>query len=218
MKYHILSLNTDESVIGQYPQIEEQLDYDYTSPRSYLNVSWNELADFDPDFRAKFTKGATPTNVVELLSVGYGLCMNSDCMEVFRTFKLSDHRTYPVSIEFRREIKRYHYLHTINSCLPFIDWSATRFEYFRKNRFEILKEIKVGSLKELNDQKRHLTFEYGIKMKQIVLNKEFPNFDFISLWGIFPQFLVSDELLSALISKGMTGFAHRKSDLIVLNS
>ncbi len=174
MKYYAISKSTDLDIIGEYPQIEKEYDYNLSDPYSYWNVSWNKTPDFDPIYKVKIRDSAKATNLLNNLSGFYGLTVDRNLKELLSKFKLPEHHFYPIQVTKHYKELEYYWFHFVNSFLEFVDFQNTTFELYRKSKFQILSEFSVGSVKELHIEEDKLNFEKGIRIKKIILKKIFP--------------------------------------------
>ena len=206
MNYYSLGISDDLNVIGEYPQIEKATDYNLSAIDSYWNVSWNKSPDFSPVYKVKIRNKAKATNLLNNLSGFYGLTMDEDLKSLFSKFNLPKHHFYPVQVSHLKRELNYYWFHFVDSLLAYVDFRKTTFESFKKSPFRIVEELRFSSLDELHKNESELTFENGIRLKKIVLKADFPEFDIISLWGITPLFLVSENLKIELEKSRLTGF------------
>lgn len=218
MTYYSLRPSTDELEIGQYPQIEKSLSYDYASPSCFWNVQWDEEPAFMPTYRARLAEGAILTNMLETLPGFYGLCVDDKLKRIFQSLNLPKHQFYSAKIENGDEEISYSWFHFIDSLIPFVDWKSTEFELYKKQKFEILNEFTVESLFDLREIKRgvNLNHEKGVRIKQITLNNTFPMYDVISLWGLAPMFLASERLINELIKMNIKGVEYSLFDKLYI--
>lgn len=206
MKYYTLGISDEINVIGEYPQIEKAIDYNLSNSDSYWNVSWNKTPDFSPVYKIKIKDRAIATNLLNNLSGFYGLSVDENLKRLLKKFNLPKHHFYPIEVSCLNQRINYYWFHFVDSLLDCVDFNNTTFDFFKKSPFIIINEFQFLSFDELRNKESELNFEYGIRLKKLVLKSDFPQFDIISLWGITPIFLVSEKLKIELEKSGLTGF------------
>jgi hypothetical protein len=217
MKYYSIGKSTDLDTIGEYPQIEKEYDYNLADPHSYWNVSWNKLPDFNPVYKIKIQHKAKITNLLNNLSGFYGLTVDRSLKELLSKFKLPEHKFYPIQVAQNNKQLDYYWFHFVNSFLEYVDFQNTTFELFRATPpFNVLKELSFSSVSELHKMEDKLNFEKDICLKKIILKKNFPNYDIISLSNIAPILLVSENLKKALEESDLNGFVFGEYEPLIV--
>ncbi|WP_010517963.1 imm11 family protein [Croceivirga radicis] len=206
MKYYTLGVSVDLEIIGTYPQIEKENDYNLADPHSYWNVTWDKIPDFNPIYKIKLKHRAKPTSVLSSLSGFCGLTVNEELKRFLERFNLPEHKFYPIQVYHGNKDLNYYWFHFVNSFLSYLDFSNTIFELYRKSKFEVLEQFTISSVEELHKKEDELNFEKGIRLKKIVLKDNFPNYDIIRLSNIAPIFLASENLKVELEKSRLTGF------------
>jgi len=191
MKYYTLGISDDLNVIGAYPQIEKEDNYNVSSVDSYWNVSWNQFPDFMPVYNIKINDKAKATSLLSTLSGFYGLTVDVALRGLIEKFNLPAHQFYPIQVKHFGQKLEYYWFHFVNSFLNYVDFQNTIFECFKKSPLQIIGEFKFQSVDELHKKKSELSFGQGIRLKHLVLRNNFPEFDIISLWNITPIILVN---------------------------
>lgn len=205
MKYYSIGTSDDLSIIGAYPQVLKEDNYNLSLQNSYWNVSWNKIPDFIPDYRIKLNELAKPTNLLNSLSGFYGVTVDKKLKHILRAFNLPEHKFYPIVVKKDSQILDYYWFHFVNSLIPYIDFQNTLFEKHRKSPFKIIEELNITSINELHQIESELNFEQGIRLKYLKLKDNFPKFDVISLWNLTPLILVSEKLKKTMEKSGITG-------------
>lgn len=206
MKYFTLGITDNLDILGKYPQIEKESDYNLSANNSHWNVSWAKSPNFEPFYKIKIYDDAKATSLLSSLSGFYGLTVSVELKHLLTKFNLPEHHFYPIQVSHQNKNLEYYWFHFVNSFLDYIDFNNTTFESFRKSPFLILDEINVTSVKELHNEEEKLNFEKAIRLKKITLKDSFPNYDVISLRNIAPIFLVSEKLKLALEESELNGF------------
>jgi hypothetical protein len=205
MKYYTIETSDDISVIGAYPQVVKEENYNLSSPISYWNVSWDKIPDFTPDYRIKLNDAAKPTSLLNTLSGFYGLTVDKYLKNILERFNLPEHNFYPIEVRKDNQALDYYWFHFVDSLIPFIDFKNTLFEKYRKFPLKVMEELRFTSINELHKIESRLNFEQGIRIKDLKVNNNFPKFDVISLWNLTPHILISENLKKTIENIGFTG-------------
>ena len=206
MKYYSIGITEDLNLIGSYPQIEKEDDYNLSLSNSYWNVTWERSPDFIPNYKIRINDKAKITNLLSNLSGFYGLTVDENLKNLLLKFNLPQHQFYPINVRYLNKYLNYFWFHFINSLLNYVDFQNSIFELFKKSPYKILEELVFSSLIELQNKVKGLGFEYSIRLKNLKLNDNFPQYDVISLWGITPLILVSENLKMELEKSDLNGF------------
>ena len=78
MKYYSIGITEDLNLIGSYPQIEKEDDYNLSLSNSYWNVTWERSPDFIPNYKIRINDKAKITNLLSNLSGFYGLTVDEN--------------------------------------------------------------------------------------------------------------------------------------------
>src|SRR5690606_13903697 len=100
---------------------------------------------------------------------------------LIENFNLPQHKFYSIQVNYHNKKLNYYWFHFINSLLDYVDFQNTIFELFKKSPLRIIEELRFFSINELHNKENKLGFEYGIRLKELKLKDDFPQFDIISL-------------------------------------
>ncbi len=87
--------------------------YDYASPRSVKKIPYDELADFEPDFRyVELVPRVDLSDMITSVPIKNGWMISSKFLNVLQCHKLPPHRAYPLPVRQQNlDISGYHFLH-----------------------------------------------------------------------------------------------------------
>lgn len=218
MKYFIIN-NTDNLMeIGHYPQIIKRPGYNPAVPNGYWNVRWDKKPNFMPNYESEIHTKAKATNFLEKSSGLYGFIIDEQFKVILTKHHLPDSNFYPVKVFHNENLLNYYWFHFINSSIEFIDFKSSIMEIFNTTPFKIIEEINIESINQINEISQSLSFEKGIRIKELVFRSNFPFYDVISLWNFAPIILISEKLKNALEGAEMTGYELKIYDKLIFLS
>lgn len=108
----------------------------------------------------------------------------------------------------------YFWFHHIADIYQHIDLVASSVTIFHKFNFKIIENLKIESLEQVKKLKSSLPFDKGMRFNEIVLKKDFPDYDVFDLTDIQFVSLISERLLNKLQSAKLTGYQAKSYEII----
>ncbi|WP_411029333.1 hypothetical protein [Spongiimicrobium sp. 3-5] len=211
MRYFKLRFSTEPSIVGEYPQCNPKKDVDPEGTNGYRLVRWNSFPDFLPHVELELNPKARWTDFLSSVGPNHGFIISSDLKQIIEQYELPSRAFYPIKVHSKMETKDYFWFHFINN--EFWDWvdkKETKL-YLRSilpdERDKIIEEANLDNdlegFMEMARSKPSLTNYYW---ERLVFNNDFPNLDFFTT--LFPSMhsIVSQRLINAFESAGITGY------------
>ena len=214
MTYFTLSASRDEKEIGFYPQTTLAKDYNPTLDDSHRKVFWSKFPNFNPVYNLELNANAIQTDYLDAIDITAGFVISPRFKAVLETCHLPPHRFYPINVEHKGMALDYFWFHHIADIYQHIDLVASSVTIFHKFNFKIIENLKIESLEQVKKLKSSLHFDKGMRFNEIVLKKDFPDYDVFDLTDIQFVSLISERLLNKLQSAKLTGYQAKSYEII----
>ncbi|KAA9345890.1 hypothetical protein [Adhaeribacter soli] len=215
MKYLLLSTSTDSKIIGRkWPQTD-YIDLSLAHQLKYHNLHPGTIA-FD---KIELYKSSKLTDLISTAAISaHAFVLSKKALDVFRYFKLGNHKIYPATVYHKQNAHEYGILHFVNDLHGGLDFSKSKFY--------------VANLLGGYEFDIDVTDEEDYKNKQqLVKTAQYPNTKkwwFVRLkWGVFKKGVsqpdifnisssniepyVSYDLAQAVVENGLTGFEFKRA-------
>lgn len=214
MNYYILSASREEKEIGYYPQTVLAESYNPTLQYSHRKVGWNEFPKFDPIYGLALNEKAKQTDYLDAIDITTGFVISPRFKTILETCKLPPHRFYPIKVEHKGKVLEYFWFHHISDIYRYVDLMASSVTIFHKFNFKVLETIKIESIEKAKKVKSSLPFDQAMRFNEIILKKDFPDYDVFDLTEIQFIPLISERLLDKLQSAKFTGYQAKLYEII----
>lgn len=212
MKYYVLTNSTNLTQIGAYPQTDVSEESEFFSVFSDFQTSIEEFPTHIPKYIIIINKKAKPTDIIERVSVPYGLVVNDKMKSLIALFSLPNHKFYNADVIYKKDKLHYYWFHFYDDIFQYIDMEKSK---FRMKRRDVVEEFSFTSKKFFKSKKRETfeDFEKTLKFTEIHLLETFPKYDLFAFEG---KTLISERLLSALQENNITGYEVSEYDILKL--
>jgi hypothetical protein len=214
MTYFTLSASRDEKEIGFYPQTTLAKDYNPTLDDSHRKVFWSKFPNFNPVYNLELNANAIRTDYLDAIDITTGFVISPRFKAILETCHLPPHRFYPIKVEHKGMTLDYFWFHHIADIYRHIDLMASSVTIFHKFNFKIIENLKIESLEKVKKLKSSLPFDQGMRFNEIVLKRDFPDYDVFDLTDIQFVSLISERLLDKLQSAKLTGYQAKSYEII----
>ena len=220
MEWYSVKSQTDEKIIGAYPQTNGMTpEYDLKKKNSVWNIPNLKLPDFEPDFDSfNLDKKAKLTDVISTgLISACGLLLNDKTKQILSRFNLPKHIYYPATIWHKKEIlKNYYWLQFAHDNTNEIVFESSQFElthplpFFREESITLRnKEYAiVMATKAANP-------DYELFPDKISL-KNANNLDLLIFGFLYNNIYINNNLASALATANISGLTIKKIDPLTM--
>jgi hypothetical protein len=214
MTYFTLSASRDEKEIGFYPQTTLAKDYNPTLDDSHRKVFWSKFPNFNPVYNLELNANAIRTDYLDAIDITTGFVISPRFKAILETCHLPPHCFYPIKVEHKGMTLDYFWFHHIADIYRHIDLMASSVTIFHKFNFKIIENLKIESLEKVKKLKSSLPFDQGMRFNEIVLKRDFPDYDVFDLTDIQFVSLISERLLDKLQSAKLTGYQAKSYEII----
>jgi hypothetical protein len=214
MTYFTLSASRSEKEIGFYPQTTLAKDYNPTLDDSHRKVFRSKFPNFNPVYNLELNANAIRTDYLDAIDITTGFVISPRFKAILETCHLPPHRFYPIKVEHKGMTLDYFWFHHIADIYRHIDLMASSVTIFHKFNFNIIEILKIESLEKVKRLKSSLPFDQGMRFNEIVLKRDFPDYDVFDLTGIQFVSLISERFLDKLQSAKLTGFLAKSYESI----
>ncbi len=218
MKYHLISVNTDEKIIGCYPQTAG-LPKGYTdkwldSPNSMTNLSDNSLPSFTPDLKWKLKSDAILTDIISATNItSTGFLMSQKAKSIFECFHTGVHIYHKAHLIYNKQLLQYYYLQLVHRTLQDINFSSSAF--YLSNLFGIKQsDITLTSEYELTEKQHSLPVGQMIRAEKIVFGANHQHFDLFFFPVIHNEVFASEILVKELQKENISGIEYIQQNII----
>ena len=218
MKYFRILLDTDEDLIGAYPQVNcLTVDYHDANASKFSNIEhWEKKSDIPKLDYFKTKYGALLIDVLtnSYVNLSDGLFLSEKCASIFSKFDLVQSNYYGAKIDFNGVIHEYFLLH-YKSYIKNINFSKSIFWKINTITKEPHQKIDLNSYNQFKSIDLNLlkTSDDGLFPTLLSINTKF---DLISLLGCTGDIIVSERLKNAIEEAKLTGFQFKDLDYEVV--
>lgn len=215
MKYYSFFNSQDVNVIGHYHQTKS-VDYplDLYLPPYNGRFEIGEFLDFNPEVAIYLHPKAKITDFLDKSSLGFGVVLNKKVIEIFKSFNIPPHKYHPIKvIHCDKVIDGYFWMHYFDDICKYIDLNLSTIEIQNETISSDVKSIPVQSEKKVLDLFYNWNYSTEMRIKKIVFNNIFPNYDCFDN-NIKSGFsYMSESLVRELKLKNITGFEFQETDI-----
>jgi hypothetical protein len=200
MYYSIENQTNTKEVGPDYPQANC-----LTQPYAH-EIKFNSFPNFEPKLIYELSKRAKLTDVLSQAAISaHGLLVGERFKIILQGFNLMKHKFYPVTIQTKKGIEQYYWLHLVDSSfINVINYNASKF-YWTKSTFR-KDVIKLTSFDEYQKLKKENGILWGVSIDEIKLNESFDsNLDLFSSIPFDMGIYVSDRLKKKIEEEKITG-------------
>lgn len=210
MKYYTLTTTTEIKKIGFYPQTDLSEESEFFSPFSSFRPRISIIPDEIPKFKIIINDKAIPTDIIERISVSYGLIVNNNLKTILENQKLPNNNFFQIEVMWKNELLNYYWFHSYDNIFQYIDMNLSQFSieqygiisrfYFNSESYFIEKKME-----SMND------FTKTFKLENIVFLDSFPNYDLFNFENVT---IISDKLLNLFKEKNISGYEAKPYDIL----
>lgn len=211
MKYYQIIASDKKKVIGHYPQTY----FHNESNNVCRKIRHDTFENTEPKLVIKLHQNSIETDLLNRVGVYFGLFVSEDFKKELSGLVLPEHRFYPIQIKWGKHIRQeYYWLHYYDDIFKYIDFTKTEFEFFNSSDFRTIETVKIKSKEDFLRHKSEENWEKVFRARNIVLNKNFSNFDIFNINLINADDIISEKLADKLIYSRLTGFELKEYDFI----
>lgn len=215
MRFFSISYSDELDEIGYHPQTEiEAKSFSYVSIGSVQEVKRNVLDNRILDITLLMDNRSNATDLLYNTSITFGFVISPRFKAILETCHLPPHRFYPIKVEHKGMSLDYFWFHHIADIYRHIDLMASSVTIFHKFNFKIIENLKIESLEKIKKLKSSLPFDQGMRFNEVVLKRDFPDYDVFDLTDIQFVPLISERLLDKLQSAKLTGYQAKSYESI----
>lgn len=220
MSYYQISSAISKKKIGYYPQTTIHNDPD---GRLYRNggdgsrlLSFDKLADYDPNIVLKWHQHAKETDLVDRSSLGFGLVVSDTFKAVLQEMNLPPHRFYPQKFKSLHPMTvNYSWFHFYNDIFQYVDFSKSEFEFFHSTEFHSIEKVKITSRDEYMGYLKKQKHQLGFRATKVILTDNFPNYDIFDTFILtYNSMLISEKLAHRILALKLTGIELHKFEFM----
>ncbi len=209
-----------------YPQIQNSIGGNYWNDGREGSVQNLKSLRIPPDKEIEFGTLVlnTEAKFTDLLSTSLisssGLLLSTKAIQLIEKLNLGSYQLYPVTVQKRKRIEQYYWLHHANDFSIHIDYYSSVFVTERMTD-KIQSPIQLTSFSHLTEELDILINKWKtgkirfttIKPKSVELNSSAPPVDLFCFGRLGTEQYISENLKNVIKSHALTGIDISKSDI-----
>ncbi len=209
-QYYIIGEPCGNEVGNVFPQSSIMLE-DETNVNETENVrAVMKCVDKLPSFVPKFGKvvlsdKARLTDVISSVHFNrfIGKIMNERALNIFQSYKLPQHKPFPLEIVYRDKVYSYFWVHIVSQEYEAIDFQKSRYK-ITSSIGKKIEEIVISSFADYVEKRKSFKVNF-IKPELLYLQKSKLNLDLFQIRVGFLDFIISNNLKKSLEENKITG-------------
>ena len=199
--------NTDNDIIGHYPQTKLGDEYNPSLPNSHWNLKRNEFAKFDLNYQLEINNKAKPTSFLDGASSPSGLIVSEKLKSFLNDFNLPPHKFYKIKVKHKNNFINYYLLQIITFGIwDYIDVEKSTLKIsnsINSHNFVTTPVISKLYVEKLN--KYYLKdFNQNLSPNEIYFKDSFPLYDIISIDSLVEEMMFSSRLKKSLENNNLS--------------
>lgn len=200
--YYTLTVSTETSKIGFYPQTEVANESEFFSAFSDFRPAINEIPDKIPKYKINLNNNAINTDIINRVGVSYGLVVSENLKKILELQNIPNHRFYSIDVVWKKKLLNYFWLHNYDNIFQYTDMDKSKFEIIQYKNV-ITHSFTSEDFYKSKNYECMMDFSKTFKITKIVFKDNFPNYD---LFEFENRTLISQKVLDLFVENNITGY------------